>query len=440
MKAISLFSGQGGLDIGVEDAGYEILAAIELNSSACETMRENRRIANMSMAEFDIWFEILMQRRCYKAWKKRDVELLKSRLSKGIKRSIHFQHAEIIESDIRSVDAEQLMKAKGLCRGDLDLIVGGPPCQSFSRSGKREAMKDDRGVLFVEFARFVDVFRPRWFVFENVKGMSLTKMDVVEAKCADCKGIFMPMFSEICNGIDGDVKCCCQFCGSVNVELREKKDVRGGSVDIVVNEFERLGYTCYKSVLNALEFGAPQNRERLIIVGSRDGEAYTFPKPEYCVDTPLQTSLLASPKKFRSTWECLFSEPNPYHHPCIDIDKAVLWVKNVVRPHDEPVTWSLRRPCPTVGAHQSAKLAIAPFGVPEEQLARQQWHVLGHRQGDTPPVPVEHTYLSDEDLLKLQTFPSYWFVAGTRMERAFQIGNAVPPVLSHAVARKLPSQ
>ena len=50
---------------------------------------------------------------------------------------------------------------------------------------------------------------------------------------------------------------------------------------------------------------------------------------------------------------------------------------------------------------------------------------------------VEHTYLSDEDLLKLQTFPAYWFVAGTRMERAFQIGNAVPPVLSRAVAKAL---
>jgi hypothetical protein len=57
--------------------------------------------------------------------------------------------------------------------------------------------------------------------------------------------------------------------------------------------------------------------------------------------------------------------------------------------------------------------------------------------GDTPPVFVEHTYLSDEDLLKLQTFPAYWFVAGTRMERAFQIGNAVPPVLSRAVAKSL---
>lgn len=437
MKAISLFSGQGGLDIGVEDAGFEILAAIELNPYACETLRENRRIANMAMPEFELWFDKLMEQRCFKAWSRKETGLLKSRLSNGIGKSTHFQHTEVIESDIRQVDAAALMEAKGLRRGELDLIVGGPPCQTFSRSGKRQSVKDERGQLFVDFARFVDVFRPRWFVLENVKGMILTKTAMPKAKCNDCGRAFMPVFGEYLDWRESDARCQCPACQSRDVEMWEQPDVRCGAVDIIVNEFERLGYTCHKTVLNALEFGAPQNRERLIIVGSRDGENYTFPSPEYTDDVAAQGSLFGGLKKFRSTWDCLFSEPNPYHHPDIDVEKAVLWVKNVVRPHDEPVTWSLRRACPTVGAHQSAKLAIAPFGVPEEQLARQQWHTLGRRQGDTPPVPVEHTYLSDEDLLKLQTFPAYWFVAGTRMERAFQIGNAVPPVLSRAVAKNL---
>ena len=138
-----------------------------------------------------------------------------------------------------------------------------------------------------------------------------------------------------------------------------------------------------------------------------------------------------------SVWEALFSSSNPDHYWPLDPNVAVLWVKNVVRPHDEPVTWTLLRPSPTIGAHQSAKLAIAPFGVPPEQLARQQWHLLGRRQGDTQPVPVVHTYLSDTDLLVLQTFPSFWFVAGTRMERAFQIGNAVPPLLAEKVGSAL---
>lgn len=101
------------------------------------------------------------------------------------------------------------------------------------------------------------------------------------------------------------------------------------------------------------------------------------------------------------------------------------------------MTWSLDRPAPTIGAHQSAKLAIAPNGVPVAQLERQQWHVLGRRQGDTAPVFVEHEYLSDEELLTLQTFPLSWYLHGTRMQRAFQIGNAVPPILAGAVGSAL---
>lgn len=436
MKAISLFSGQGGLDIGFEDAGYQFLSAIEFNPYACETLRENRRIANMNLAEFEVWFSGVMQQRCFKSWDERERALLKERLKRGVGKSSHFKDTRVIEGDIRAIDASQHLNDLGIQTGELELIVGGPPCQSFSRSGKRQSVNDERGQLFTDFARFVDIFRPRWFVLENVKGMTLTKTDVASAACGSCSREFMPRFNEYLDWRDGK-SVPCHFCGSSVTKVTLHQDVKGGAVEIIVNEFERLGYTCSVNILNALHFGAPQNRERLIIVGSRDNEPYKFPKPVYGNPVNNQADLFNSHIPFKSTWDILFSEPNPYHHPEIDIDKAVLWVKNVVRPHDEPVTWSLRKPCPTVGAHQSAKLAIAPFGVPEAQLARQQWHTLGRRQGDTPPVYVNHTYLSDEDLLKLQTFPSYWYVAGTRMERAFQIGNAVPPVLSRAIATTL---
>jgi DNA (cytosine-5)-methyltransferase 1 len=436
MKAISLFSGQGGLDVGFEDAGYEIMSAIEFNAYACETLRENRRIANMKMSEFNIWFELLMRQRCFASWSHKSKSLLKNRLCRGVGKSTHFKNTRVIEDDIRKVDAAGLMQDLRLRSGELDLIIGGPPCQTFSRSGKRQSVKDERGQLFLEFARFVNTFRPRWFVLENVKGMTLTKTDVSEGKCRSCEQPFLPTFEEYLDWKETGASCVCPACGGDDTKVWERPLIRGGAVEIIINEFERLGYRCQKNVLNALDYGAPQNRERLIIVGSRDGEPYSFPAAQFTRGNA-QASLFDEQKSFRSTWDCLFGEPNPYHSPEVDIDRSVLWVKNVVRPHAEPVTWSLRRPCPTVGAHQSAKLAIAPFGVPEEQLARQQWHTLGRRQGDTSPVPVEHTYLSDEDLLKLQTFPAYWFVAGTRMERAFQIGNAVPPVLARAIAQNL---
>jgi len=437
LKAVSLFSGQGGLDIGFEDAGYEILSAIEFNSHACQTMRDNRILANLTKAEFNSWFESKLTERHYKNWNSESISLLKHRLLRGIGKSVHFKKTNIIEADIRTVDAIDLRKHHKIKKGALDVVFGGPPCQPFSRSGKRLSVEDERGQLFTDFVRFVDAFRPRWFVLENVKGMQITKTSIVQAFCKSCKSKFIPSFEEYRCWVDEAIMSPCAVCGSSKTEYIEQKNVPGGSVDIIINEFERIGYTCQRKVLNALHFGAPQNRERLIIVGSRDNESYAFPNPTFSENESLQANLFEQLPKCRTTWDCLFSEPNPYHYPKIDSKKAVLWVKNVVRPHAEPVTWSLKKPCPTVGAHQAAKLAIAPFGVPEEQLKRQQWHTLGKRQGDTPPVHVEHTYLSDEDLLKLQTFPDYWFVSGTRMERAFQIGNAVPPVLADAVAKSL---
>ncbi|MGC1270002.1 MAG: DNA cytosine methyltransferase [Croceibacterium sp.] len=182
------------------------------------------------------------------------------------------------------------------------------------------------------------------------------------------------------------------------------------------------------------DFGAPQHRERLFIVGSRDGEDFEWPLTTHenpsrrGTPTLFDTMNLHKPA-WRTMNDVLYGNGH-WRYGELDSSQAVLWVKNVVRPHDEPVTWSLERPSPTIGAHQAAKLAIAPYGVPDAQLFRQQWHVLGRRQGDTPPVDVEHEYLSDEELLALQTFPTSWYLHGTRMQRAFQIGNAVPPQLA----------
>ena len=310
-------------------------------------------------------------------------------------------------------------------------MFGGPPCQSFSRAGKRGSVDDERGQLFLEFVRIVRDTRPRWFLFENVKGLLLTKTSIWFYRCASCGREEIPPFEVDRLEPAESVGPACLDCGRETKWVIEKNK-KGGALDLIVSEFERIGYSCTPMVLNAADFGAPQLRERLFIIGSRDGERCSLPVPTHGsheVNRPLPAH--------RTVWEALFNEPNPNHMWPLDPNLAVLWVKNVVRPHDEPVCWTLLRPAPTIGAHQGAKLAIAPFGVPPEQLARQQWHVLGKRQGDTPPVPVEHSYLGDDDLLTLQTFPVSWAVMGTRMERAFQIGNAVPPLLGRAVAGAL---
>lgn len=323
--------------------------------------------------------------------------------------------------------------------GELALIAGGPPCQPFSRSGKRQTFEVSDGQLFLEFARVVRDLQPRWFLFENVKGLILNKTAVVKQVCETCGKTYLPSFSGRNDILQHEQATSTCSCGAENASP-VVENIRGGSLNVILNEFERIGYHCNWKILNAADFGAPQTRERLIVVGSRDNEEFLWPEPTHTAQSSEKSSqqpLFSRPDKLdwvtmrEAVWRA-------GHTQFGSLDsEAVLWVKNVVRPHDEPVTWSLDRPSPTVGAHQAAKLALAPEGVPEKQLMRQQWHVLGKRQGDTPPVPVTHALLSDRELLKLQTFPESWYLYGTRMQRAFQIGNAVPPVLSKALGRAL---
>lgn len=433
---VSLFAGAGGLDIGLERAGFRTILANEIEPHACETLRANKLIASFNTTEFSQWFEAsVATQRCYKSASQADLGLLKARLSSAL--TLNDQplfHAQIVECDVRRLGAEFVRDATSKTVGEIDLIAGGAPCQPFSRAGKQETVDCDDGRLFLEFVRLVDELRPRWFLFENVKGLTQHRTDALYSTCRDCGATRPVSFALRASAASlGGAIDTCASCRKTAAITPQWKKQRGGSLDMIEAEFSRLGYTCNSAVLNARDFGVPQDRERLFIIGSRDNESFAWPEPTHGAGNGT-ISLFGDglPKAPRvSLREALYRRG---HWRYGDLDeRAVLWVKNVVRPHDEPVTWSLDRVSPTIGAHQAAKLAIAPHGVPAAQLARQQWHTLGHRQGDTPPVFVEHEYLTDHELLVLQTFPEHWYLHGTRMERAFQIGNAVPPALGAVV-------
>lgn len=127
LSAVSLFSGAGGMDLGVMQAGFEIIAYVEIDPHCCETLRaaairENRR-------------------------------------------------TRVIEDDIRKIDPVQLMGDLCLKPGELDLLCGGPPCQAFSQIGKRKCLDDERGMLLFEMTRFASAFRPKAILIEQVKGL-----------------------------------------------------------------------------------------------------------------------------------------------------------------------------------------------------------------------------------------------------------------------------
>lgn len=436
---VSLFAGAGGLDIGLERAGFRTILANEIEPHACETLRANKLIASFNTTEFNQWFEAsVATQRCYKSASQADLGLLKARLSPALTLNDQpLSHAHIVECDVRRLGSEFVRDATSKTVGEIDLIAGGAPCQPFSRAGKQETVDCDDGRLFLEFVRLVDELRPRWFLFENVKGLTQHRTEALYSTCRDC-GASRPVSFALRSAtasLGGVIDTCASCRKTAAVTPRWEKR-RGGSLDMIEAEFSRLGYTCTSAVLNARDFGVPQDRERLFIVGSRDNERFAWPEPTHGAGSGNISLFGGFPKSGHiSLREALYRRGH-WRYGNLD-ERAVLWVKNVVRPHDEPVTWSLDRVSPTVGAHQAAKLAIAPRGVPAAQLARQQWHTLGRRQGDTPPVFVEHEYLTDHELLILQTFPEHWYLHGTRMERAFQIGNAVPPALGAAVGRAI---
>src|SRR5208337_2489750 len=132
--ALSLFSGAGGMDIGIMKGGFSIIACIELDPHCCETLRAAA------------------------AREGRDTK--------------------VIENDIRQVDPKELMSQLKLRAGQLDLLCGGPPCQAFSQIGKQEALADERGLLLFQMARFAAIFKPKAILIEQVKGLLTAKDEI----------------------------------------------------------------------------------------------------------------------------------------------------------------------------------------------------------------------------------------------------------------------
>lgn len=127
LTAVSLFSGAGGMDIGVQQAGFNVLSCLELDKNCCETLREN--------------------------------------ISREGRKTI------VYEGDIKAFTPEQILDDLGYKSGEIDLLFGGPPCQAFSQIGKQQSLLDERGLLLFQMVRYARVIQPRAIMIEQVKGL-----------------------------------------------------------------------------------------------------------------------------------------------------------------------------------------------------------------------------------------------------------------------------
>ena len=339
-KSISLFSGAMGLDIGLMQAGIDIVLGQDFDTACIRTMEANGH--------------------------------------KGI------------AGDIRTIEPETLLSQSGMTFGEPFLICGGPPCQPFSTAGKRLGINDPRGSLFKEFVRMIDTIRPRFFVMENVKGLMSSMLKDENGKPTSTKVL-----------------------------------------DIILDEFRKLNYKTIYGVLDAVNYGVPQFRERFVIIGSRDNEGIFLPAPthfhvhqneEYRWYTLGQTikdledrpGECAEFSENRLKYLRMVPEGGNWKNLPADVIKEAMG--GAYESGGGKVGFyrrlSYSQPCPTV--------VTSPV---------QKATMMCHPTKDRP--------LSVAEYARIQQFPDNWVLTGSVTEKYRQIGNAVPVGLAKAIGEAL---
>ena len=364
---ISLFSGGMGLDTGLAQSGrYRLLACVEKEHVFCETIRHNQR---------------------------------EGRIGK---------HVKIFEEDVSKLDPLEVLAAVGLQPGELDVLVGGPPCQSFSTAGRRGTVQDPRGTLLWQFLRFVEVMQPRFFLMENVRG--LLSAAIRHRALAERPEKGGPP-------LDPDEQA-----GSVIRQFADDlQNIPGARYHLDIFE------------VNAVNYGAPQLRERAIFVGNRFNERVDFPDPTH-----------GNPDDLGETPVTLFDPPGTKLSPWKSLGEAI---GDLQESEATVLDFSPRKKGFLALVPPGSNWRSLPIELQKESMG-PAWFAKGGRSGwwrrltfDLPcPTlvtmpnhastslchPTETRALSIKEYARIQEFPDEWEFCGTTSEQYVQVGNAVP--------------
>jgi DNA (cytosine-5)-methyltransferase 1 len=340
---IDLFSGCGGLSLGFELAGYNTLLGIDNDKAAINTFTNNHKG------------------------------------SVGIC------------TDITKITGEEIKKLVG--NKNIDVVIGGPPCQGMSLAGPRK-LHDPRNKLYLSYIRLVQELQPKAFLIENVPGLvSLFK---------------------------GQIK------------------------NSILEEFQQMGYNINYQILNSADYGVPQTRKRVFFVGLKNGENFIFPEPKIL---------------FESDW--VTAEQATSDLPLLDVSLGEEIQHYISQPQNDYQRYC-RRISEYIVNHQGTNhseqtkkiISLVPEGgnyknLPEEYRDTRNFNVAWTRYHSKRPsltIDTGHRHHfhykanrvpTVRENARFQSFPDHFIFYGNKTQQYRQVGNAVPPLLSKAIAEEL---
>lgn len=382
--SIDLFAGVGGISLGLEWAGFETLFANEFDTEIGHAFQNN------------------------------------------------FPSANVLIDDIRNINFKKL-STQFTIKKDVDLIVGGPPCQGFSMANRKRIEDDERNTLFLEYVRFVKHYQPKCFVIENVVGMS----------------------SEV-----------------INTGTLEDK-----VADAMQSYFDDLGYAISFRMFKSEEHGVPQMRRRVMVIGTRlknkkelllSGVIGHLEK-EYLSKEDLlkktqrknQISLFEEPKICNdpiTVWDAISDLPrlkageftDEYGSEPIN-EYQKLMRKSSRKLHNHAAT---PHADDVVARIKLIKQGLNFESLPEELKTKSHhsgaWGRLEKKslsptittRFDTPSTgrvihPIDHRTLTVREAARIQSFPDTFIFSGTRTSQGKQVGNSVPPLVAQAIGKMI---
>ncbi len=351
--ALAFFSGAGGLDMGIHQAGFDVRLSLEIENKYCETLKLNHPDWN------------------------------------------------IIQGDIMDYTKEKVFKdAKLEDNEEVDLIIGGSPCQSFSTAGKRQAFEDIRGMAMIKYIELIEEIKPKVFILENVKG--LLSAALKHRKLEERGKGFPPL---------------------------EDDELPGSALKFVLEKLKH--YNVSQNLVNSADYGVPQKRERVFIIGIRKDlkRKFVFPKPTHSKDGKIEgTEKWVTVEGILKRIENDKQEYVNYSEERLKYMKMIPKGGGNWRDLPEDIVKDAMGGAYNSGGGKVGFYRRIKINEPSPTLLTspiQKSTNIGHPYEDRP--------LSIQEYLAIQGFPIDYKISGNIGDKYTQIGNAVPVQLAYVI-------